>query len=44
MVEWFKNLSEGWETGVFAGGVAVHLAVIGGIIKYFWSKNEVKTI
>ena len=28
MVEWFKNLSEGWQTAIFGAGVAVALAVI----------------
>jgi len=35
MVEWFKNLSEGWQTAIFGGGVAVALAVIGGLFALF---------
>ncbi len=37
MVEWFKNRTD-------ANIVPIGLAVIGGIIKYFWPKNEAKTI
>ena len=35
MVEWFKNLSEGWQTAIFGAGVAVALAVIGGLFALF---------
>jgi hypothetical protein len=33
MLESFKNLSEGWQTRIFGAGVAVGLAVVGGLIK-----------
>ncbi len=35
MVECFKNLSEGWQTAIFGAGVAVALAVIGGLFALF---------
>ena len=35
MVEWFENLSEGWQTAIFGAGVAVALAVIGGLFALF---------
>jgi hypothetical protein len=35
MVEWFKNLSEVWQTAIFGAAVAVALAVIGGLFGLF---------
>jgi len=35
MVEWFKNLSEGWQTALFGAGVVVGLAAIGGLFRLF---------
>ena len=35
MIEWFKNLSEGWQTAIFGAVVAVGLAVIGGLFAFF---------
>jgi len=35
MVEWFNNLSEGWQTAIFGAAVAVGLAVIGGLFALF---------
>ena len=39
MVEWFKNLSEGWQTAIFGAGVAIALAAI-GLLKWLFSKKE----
>jgi len=41
MVEWFKKLTN---TDKIAIVVPIGHPVIGRIIKYFWSKNEAKTI
>ena len=35
MVEWFKNLSEGWQTAIFGAGVVVALAFIGALAAFF---------
>lgn len=40
MVEWFNNLSEGWQTAIFTAGVAVALAVIGGLFKWLMGKKD----
>lgn len=40
MMEWFKNLSEGWQTAIFAAAVAVFIATIGGIIKILRKKDN----
>ncbi|MCJ7691894.1 MAG: tetratricopeptide repeat protein, partial [Sedimentisphaerales bacterium] len=43
MIEWFKNLSEGWQIAIFGAGVAVGLAVIGGLFalfKWLFSKKD----
>ena len=41
MVEWFNNLTDANKIAIV---VPIGLAVIGGIIKYFWPTNEAKTI
>lgn len=40
MVEWLNNLTNANKSAIVG---PIGLAVIGGIIKYFWSKNEAKT-
>jgi tetratricopeptide (TPR) repeat protein len=35
MIEWFKNLSEAWQTAIFGAGIAIAIAVIGGLFKLF---------
>jgi len=43
MIEWFKNLSEGWQTAIFGAVVAVGLTVIGGLfalIKWLFRKKD----
>jgi len=43
MLEWFKNLSEGWQTAIFGAGLTVALAAIGGLFALFkWlsGKND----
>ena len=43
MVEWFENLSEGWQTAIFGAGVAVGLVVIGGLfglLKWLFGKTQ----
>jgi len=43
MLEWFKKLSEGWQTAIFGAGVVVALAVIGGLfalLKWLFRKKD----
>ena len=40
-MEWFRSLDIGWQTTIFAAGVAIAIAVIGGLIKLL--KKERKT-
>lgn len=41
MVEWFKNLPEGWQTAIFAAGVTVGLAATGGLFGLFkWLSSK----
>jgi tetratricopeptide (TPR) repeat protein len=35
MLEWFKNLSEGWQTAIFGAGVTLALALVGGLFTLF---------
>lgn len=35
MIEWFKNLSETWQTAIFGACIAIAIAVIGGLFKLF---------
>lgn len=40
MIEWFKNLSEGWQIAIFTAGVTVGFAIIGGLFKWLFSKKK----
>lgn len=40
MVEWFKNLRIEWQIAIFGAGVAVALAVIGGLLKLLSRKES----
>lgn len=43
MIEWFTNLSEGWQIAIFGAGATVALMVLGGLfklIKLFFKKKD----
>ncbi len=39
-MEWFKSLEIGWQTAIFGAGVAIAIAVIGGLFKLLSLKKE----
>ncbi len=40
LIDWFKNLSEGWQTAIFVTAVSVGLAVIAGLFKLLFGKKK----
>jgi len=43
MIQWFKNLSEGWQIAIFGAAVTVGLLVVGGVFKLFkWLSGRKK--